>query len=115
MYSIENDNKNKKLTFTFNGFMSLDEGNLFKRDLAKVIREIVPRDYMLIIDSREMKPIMQESISEFRESLKFYMSVGFKKIYCIASESFITQNQTGRVMKEVGFTGIFIDSPDKAV
>lgn len=115
MFSIENDTKNKKLTFTFNGFMSQDEGNLFKRDLTKVMREIVPRDYMLVIDSREMKPIMQESIAEFRESLKFYMSVGFKKIYFIVSESFITQNQAGRVMKEVGFTGILIDSPDKVV
>jgi hypothetical protein len=115
MYSIVNDTENKKLIFTFIGFMSVDEGKLFKRDLAKVIREIVPRDYMLVVDSREMKPVLQEIISEFRESLKFYMSMNFKKIYIIASESYITHNQAQRVMKEVGFSGIYIDSPDKAV
>ncbi len=115
MYNIDNDTENKKLIFTFIGLMLLDEGNLFIKDMVKVIKEIVPRDYILVIDGKEMKPFMQESISDFREALKFFLSVGFKNIYLIAPESLIAHNQCKRIMIEIGFNRVYINSPDEAV
>lgn len=115
MYKIEVDKINKKMLVSLSGFMNKNEGEEYFKAFNHSLKEIIPNNYILVLEITEMKTLQQENVPMMKEVFKFYESVGFKNIYIMNPSSQIAALQLKRVLNEIQFKSLFIDNLLKAV
>lgn len=117
MFKMEVDKIKKVFSIYAAGFFSMEEGMNFMSEYQSKTSEIDPKDYVLIVDGREVKASAQDVVEQLKNMIMLYMSVPFKKRIIIQQQSAVAASQTKRIAKDIpGFeTIIFAESPEEAM
>ncbi|OPX46250.1 hypothetical protein CLHUN_00660 [Ruminiclostridium hungatei] len=116
MFEMEVDKLKKVFTIVAAGFFSMQEGIDFMNEYRSKAAQIVPEEYTLIVDGREVKTSAQDVAEQLKNMIMLYMSVPFKKRIIVQQQSAVAASQTKRLAKDIpGFeTIIFVESTEEA-
>lgn len=115
-YEFKVNQAEKILLIESRGMFSLEDAKNFMDEYKKTITKINPGDYVLIIDSKDIKTANQEVIPLLEDMIKLYVTTPFKKRITIVMDSAVALSQVKRVGKD-DFTNnfIFVNSYEEAL
>ncbi len=116
MFKMEVDKLKKVFTIVASGFFSMQEGIDFMNEYRSKAAQIIPEEYTLVVDGREVKTSAQDVAEQLKNMIMLYMSVPFKKRIIIQQQSAVAASQTKRLAKDIpGYeTLLFVESPEAA-
>jgi len=98
MYKIEKDNFGYRLTFK--GFIKKDEMGEWVEESKKAVAG-APKEFGVLIDMRELKPLPEDSQKHMQEGQKIYKSKGMSRSAVVVNGA-ATKMQFKRIAKETG-------------
>jgi len=112
MFKMSIDKTKKVFRADVSGFMTIELAEKFVKEYDGIVKGINPKDFTLIVGTKELKASSNDTLPILKECFKFYMKDGFKKIYMTKSSSPTCQMQLNRVGRETSFTGAFVEEND---
>lgn len=114
MYKFEIDASKKIFKIVTSGMFKLDEAEAFVAELEKKIKSVDPKQYTLVLDSKEQKPSGPDVVSLQEKAINLYVDTPFAKRYSIVFDSVIALSQIKRLGKnKISKNITFIDSMDQ--
>ncbi|KXZ39508.1 hypothetical protein SAMN05661008_00306 [Alkalithermobacter thermoalcaliphilus JW-YL-7 = DSM 7308] len=101
MYKIEIDNDVKVVLITVGGYFNEEQGKELINEYKKVVKEIKPKQYSLILDPSSLKSSYSDIESTIRNAFKLFIKAGFKEIIIIEKESFLDEMNLGKIEKKI--------------
>jgi hypothetical protein len=109
------DTVKKTFTITLVGFAAEERASVFVDNLKRNVAKINPKDYVLIVDSTELKTFKPQILPVLEQAYALYMSFGFRKILMVNPRRVTPRLQLKRIAKKCNFTGLFIDTLQDAL
>lgn len=109
-YKVEADRTRKLFIATVGGFFQMSDAEGFIRDFMQEGSTIQASEYTLVVDASGLSTVKQDLLDILEQAFKMYMTLGFKKIYMVESNSAITSMQIRKVAEKTNFTGELVKS-----
>lgn len=109
-------NHEKKVMFAeLDGFPAVDTTKQVLEGFNKLISDINPKEYSLLIDCTNLGVFQSQSVPVLENLFQLYMATGFRNIVFVNPSSVVTGMQLRRVARNIsGFTGQFTDTQEQA-
>ncbi len=116
MYRLDVDRSNKRFTVILSGFWTLEEGTRYLDDYQEQVSSFDPREYVLMIDARDIKTSTPEVANLFQKALQLFVQDPFKNRFMTKLRHVMAQLQIARLGQAIpGFdTIIFVESLEES-
>lgn len=100
-YIIDIHPETKKIDINIVGVFTPEQASQFHIDYEKQINSISAKEYLLIVDCRDMKVINQDMVPALTHSLELYKSSQFNRIEFTINKNPILKMQLNRIIRSV--------------
>ncbi len=114
-FKVSVDEKKKIFNAEVYGFPEANGAGEALKNYNKLLGNINPKEYSMILDCAELGVFRQESVPALQGLFKLYQQTGFKNIIFVNPKTVTSAMQLKRVAKSVpGFTGKFVNTKEEA-